>query len=96
MDTVFALVGGIQPLSKACGVTVPAIRKWLMAGRMPRTEWTGETTYAEIAERLTNGKVTRVMLLAKWPSWSGLRPKPEAEPAPCGEQLAASPACIEA
>ena len=30
-----------------CGVSRPAIDKWEKKGRLPRTEWTGETTYAE-------------------------------------------------
>ena len=37
---------GLQPLAKACGVTYQALRKWEMKGRLPRTEWTGETDYA--------------------------------------------------
>lgn len=38
---------GLQPLAKACGVTYQALRKWEARGRLPRTEWTGETNYAE-------------------------------------------------
>lgn len=34
---------------------------------MPRTEWTGETGYAEKIEAVTAGKVTRADLLAAWP-----------------------------
>lgn len=37
---------GLQPLAKLCGVTYQAVRKWEAAGRLPRTEWTGETDYA--------------------------------------------------
>lgn len=37
---------GLQSLAKACGVTYQALRKWESRGRLPRTEWTGETNYA--------------------------------------------------
>jgi hypothetical protein len=57
---------GMAPLSRELGVTHQAIRKWLAAGRMPRTEWTGETTYGAKIEELTDGKVTRDRLLTKW------------------------------
>lgn len=38
---------GLQPLARVCGVSYQALRKWERAGRLPRTEWTGETTYAK-------------------------------------------------
>lgn len=37
---------GLQPLARACGVTYQALKKWESRGRLPRTEWTGETNYA--------------------------------------------------
>ncbi len=33
--------------------------KWARSGRMPRTEWTGETQYSLAIERATHGAVTR-------------------------------------
>lgn len=33
--------------AKICGVTRPAVEKWIIAGRLPRTDWTGETNYSE-------------------------------------------------
>ena len=42
---------GFEVLAEICGVTRPAIHKWKKKGRFPRTEWTGETNYAQrIAE----------------------------------------------
>lgn len=61
-----ALVG-LGPLAKSLGLTYPAIRKWERAGRMPRTEWTGETTYSIQIQGLTGGKVLAGQLLGKWP-----------------------------
>lgn len=54
---------GLAKLARACGVTYPALRKWERAGRLPRTEWTGETNYSAIFERETAGKITREALL---------------------------------
>jgi len=57
-------VGGVSRLAEALGVSYQAIRKWERAGRLPRTEWTGETAYAEKIEALTSGRVTREQLLS--------------------------------
>jgi DNA-binding transcriptional regulator YdaS (Cro superfamily) len=54
---------GLGDLAKACGVSYQAVRKWEAAGRLPRTEWTGETHYATAIETATAGKVTQQKLL---------------------------------
>jgi len=59
-----ALVG-LKTLASELKVTYQAIRKWEKAGRLPRTEWTGETNYSEIIERLTEGKITKDRLLRR-------------------------------
>lgn len=66
LDKAVELVG-LLPLAKALGRTYQAIRKWQRNGRMPRTEWTGETAYSEVIERLTGGRVTKEALLSPWP-----------------------------
>lgn len=38
---------GIARMASACGVTYQAAKKWVDTERLPRTEWTGETTHAE-------------------------------------------------
>ena len=50
--------GGVFAVSIACEKTPRAVYKWLASGCLPRTEYTGETCYAEkIAELAkTNGK----------------------------------------
>jgi len=58
---------GLQKLAAELGITYQAVRKWQTRGRMPRTEWTGETDYARRIERLTGGKVTAVELLEASP-----------------------------
>lgn len=54
---------GLQPLARGLGVTYQAVRKWEAAGRLPRTEWTGETEYAEKIAVMCGGAVTRRDLL---------------------------------
>jgi DNA-binding transcriptional regulator YdaS (Cro superfamily) len=55
---------GIAIVADRCGVSYQAARKWFNAGRLPRTEWTGETRYAEIIEAATDGQITRQQLLS--------------------------------
>lgn len=39
--------GGVSVVANACGKTPRAVYKWLAADCLPRTEYTGETRYAE-------------------------------------------------
>lgn len=48
--------GGPKIVGPACGVSYQAALKWYRKGRLPRTEWTGETKYATVLEQLTDGK----------------------------------------
>lgn len=59
---------GLARLARELQISHQAIRLWQKRRRMPRTEWTGETAYSEQIARLTDEKVTRDMLLAKWPA----------------------------
>lgn len=69
MERAIALVG-LGRLARELGRTHQAIRKWQLIGRLPRTEWTGETEYARKIEQITEKAVTREMLLDPWPKWS--------------------------
>lgn len=55
---------GLSRLARECNVTYQALRKWERQGFLPRTEWTGETNYAEVIEEATEGVVSRSALLA--------------------------------
>ena len=61
--------GGVTAFTKALNllierpVTYQAVKKWVARGRLPRTEWTGESCYATAIEQLTEGKVSRASLL---------------------------------
>ena len=56
---------GLINLARAVGVTYQMVRKWESAGRLPRTDWTGETNYSAIIQKSTGGLVTRKELLNK-------------------------------
>lgn len=58
---------GVARLAGAMSVSRRAVGKWEKAGRLPRTEWTGETNYSGVIEELTGRRVTREQLLAPWP-----------------------------
>jgi len=55
---------GLAQLARELGVTYQAIRKWELKGRLPRTEWTGETNYSSRIEAATHGQVSRAALLS--------------------------------
>lgn len=71
---------GLSAVARACNVTHQAVRKWQRAGRMPRTEWTGETAYCAAIQRATNDRVTREMLLASWPAVASDAQQPAPQP----------------
>lgn len=62
---------GVARMAAACGVTYQAAKKWVETARLPRTEWTGETAYAEkIAALLaaSNSVITRDDLMRRPPA----------------------------
>jgi predicted site-specific integrase-resolvase len=63
---------GLQDLARGLGVSYQAVRKWEAAGRLPRTEWTGETEYADRIVELASGKVSRRRLLERHESTTSL------------------------
>ncbi len=52
----FEAVGGIGAAAKVCGRSYQALNKWRLAQSLPRTDYTGETAYAE---RLASAAVTK-------------------------------------
>jgi hypothetical protein len=42
------LLGGDSAVSRIVNLTPKAVRKWRIAGKLPRTEATGETNYSEL------------------------------------------------
>lgn len=43
----FEAAGGLGAAAKACGRTNQALNKWRLASCLPRTDYTGETNYAD-------------------------------------------------
>lgn len=54
---------GVEQAASLCGISPRAVYKWLAAGRLPRTEYTGETGYAEILTAASSLEVTAGELL---------------------------------
>ena len=45
---------GVSLVARECGVSPPSVCKWRDHGRLPRTELTGETRYAQTISRMTD------------------------------------------
>lgn len=67
LEKAFHLCGGPYGLSRVCGVSNTSVHRWKKKGCLPRTEWTGETRYAELIEAATQSAVTKAELLAHVP-----------------------------
>ena len=74
---------GICKLATACGVRYQSIYKWEAKGRVPRTDWTGETDYASRIEEATKGVVTRDQLLNLKRSDQSTSEKPHSDSEAC-------------
>jgi hypothetical protein len=46
---------GLSKVAKACNRSPATVHKWKSRNRLPRTEWTGETSYAETIAKLHGG-----------------------------------------
>ena len=60
-----AQVGGAAKAAAICGVSQRAVYKWLSSGSLPRTEYTGETHYAQRLAGASMGQFTAEWLLAE-------------------------------
>ncbi|MEG7346451.1 hypothetical protein, partial [Serratia marcescens] len=49
-------VGGQTAAAKICGLSVVAVHKWYAKGRLPRTEYTKKTDYAQRLAAASKGK----------------------------------------
>lgn len=57
--------GGAARAGAVCGVSTRAIYKWISSGCLPRTEYTGETCYAEKLAKASCGAFSAAELLEK-------------------------------
>lgn len=74
---------GLTNLAKACGVTYQSVKRWEAKGRVPRTDWTGETDYASRIEEATKGVITRDQLLNLKRSDQSTSEKPHSDSEAC-------------
>ncbi|MDH1690842.1 hypothetical protein [Acinetobacter junii] len=58
-------VGGRTSAAALLGISYVAVRKMAEKGVLPRTDYTGETKYAEIFAKNSKGKLTKEWLLDK-------------------------------
>ncbi len=65
MNAFVERAGSLAAAGRRLGRTAPALRKWMASGRMPRTEYTGETRYVEKILKLVGDEFTRDDLLPK-------------------------------
>jgi hypothetical protein len=56
-------IAGVMNIARVCGVRYQSVLDWEKRGRLPRTEWTGETNYSSEIEKITKGQITRKQLL---------------------------------
>ncbi|MHB1285523.1 MAG: YdaS family helix-turn-helix protein [Leptospirales bacterium] len=59
LEKAVQFLGGYSATGRICGVSFMSVMKWIRKGRLPRTEWTGETDYAAKIEKALDGTVTR-------------------------------------
>lgn len=58
-------VGGVTKAALVCGVSPRAIYKWLASDALPRTDYTGETSYANQLACASSDQFTAAWLLAE-------------------------------
>lgn len=66
IEEAITAAGGQARVAVECGVKQPSVFKWAKNGHLPRTDFTGETNYAETISRLTNGKFSKQKLLSTY------------------------------
>ena len=63
IKTAIVAVGGVSKAARLCGVSSRAINKWVAAGKLPRTDFTGETHHAVNLARGADGQFTADALI---------------------------------
>jgi len=51
-------IGSANAAGRVCRLSGKAVAKWVAAGRLPRTEHTGETNYADQLSAAVGGAIT--------------------------------------
>ena len=64
LEKAIRFLGGYSATARVFGVAYQVIVNWVRRGRLPRTEWTGETDYSARIEKALAGAVTREEILS--------------------------------
>ncbi|MEL0621761.1 DNA-binding protein [Marinomonas arenicola] len=62
-DLISSIEGGVPFAAAVCRVSDRAVYKWIKRNRLPRTEYSNETSYAKKLEVASKGKVLASDLL---------------------------------
>jgi len=65
IDLFHEIEGGVPRVATICGISARAVYKWAKRNRLPRTEFTNETSYAKKIEKATKGAVKASSLLQR-------------------------------
>lgn len=63
LNNIVEALGGFSNVAQICEISSTGVRKWLKAHALPRTEWTGETNYAERLSQALGGKLSKEEIL---------------------------------
>ncbi|WHP46397.1 hypothetical protein QMO40_07110 [Mannheimia bovis] len=63
LKQIIESIGSVLKVSELLGVSHSAIHRWLIANALPRTEWTGETDYAQRLSDALGGKLSKTQIL---------------------------------
>jgi len=59
------ILGSYSAIARICQVSAVAVFGWKRRGKFPRTDYTGETRYAETIYRAINGLIPMEQLLPR-------------------------------
>ncbi|MGD9698472.1 hypothetical protein [Acinetobacter sp.] len=62
---VVRAVGGQVKAGDSCGVSAAIVGRWIRQKHLPRTEYTGETSYAEALAKASQGRFSKEWILAE-------------------------------
>lgn len=63
LKDAFDAVGGVSVVADAVGRSERAIYKWIEKNRLPRSEYTGETSYSQAIASHSRGVLTKQQIL---------------------------------
>lgn len=58
-------LGSFSAISRVCQVSRVTVHNWNQQGRLPRTDYTGETEYWKKIKNAVNGELTKDQLLPR-------------------------------